>query len=131
MQPTNLSVSEHSILNNLPIVEESRENYIRTFHASFDPKDSYRAADYYYNVALLNPNINSAEDFSRRIVAEMVKDGITQNRMQKIVEHLPIKGEIKQAIGTIIQSSEIKSAIRRAKSKMSNANESEDYEEIR
>ena len=131
MQPTKLSVSEHSILNNLPAIEESRENYIKTFHASFDPKDSYRAADYYYNVTLLNPNINSTEDFSRRIVTEMIKDGITQNRMQKIVEHLPIKGEIKQAIGTIIQSAETKSAIRKVKNAANKNIENEEFEETR
>ncbi len=110
-RPTELLQKEHNIWENFPTMEESRENYIKDCKADLDPKDTYRAANYYSIVTLLNPEVKSAEDFSRCMVEEMVKDGITPGRMNKIADQSKLHVEMREKIKQIVQSPETKTAI--------------------
>ena len=96
-------------------MEESRENYIKDCKADLNMKEFYQAANYYSIVTLLNAEVNSAEDFSRRMVEEMVKDGITQNRMMRIIEKSQVHAEMREKIKQIAQSPETKSALRKVR----------------
>jgi len=114
-RPTELLQRGHTIWDNFPTMEESSENYIKDCKADLDIKDAYRAANYYSIVTLLNPEVKSAEDFSRCMVEEMVKDGITPGRMNKIIEQSRVHAELKEKIKQIVQSPETKTAIRKVK----------------
>ena len=112
-RPTDLLKKKHTIGENFPTMEESRENYIKDCKADLNMKEVYQAANYYSIVTLLNPEVNSAEDFSKRMVEEMVRDGITQNRMMKIIEKSQVHAEMREKIKQIAQSPETKSSLRK------------------
>lgn len=114
-RPTGLLQKRHTIGDNFPTMEESRENYIKDCKADLNMKDVYQAANYYSIVTLLNPAVNSAEDFSKRMVEEMVKGGITQNRMMRIIEKSQVHAEMREKIKQIAQSPETKSALRKVR----------------
>ena len=109
-------------------MEESRENYIKDCKADLNMKDVYQVANYYSIVTLLNAEVNSAEDFSRRMVEEMVKDGITQNRMIRIIEKSQASAEMREKLKQIAQSSETKSALRKVRVQANVAAENIDNE---
>ena len=113
--PTELLRKEHSIWANFPTMEESRESYIKDCQPDIDEKDIHPFANYYSTVTLLNPEVQSKDDFSRCMVEEMVKDGLSQNRMNKIVGKSSLNSDIREKVKQIIQSSETKSALRKAK----------------
>lgn len=130
-RPTELLQKEHNILENFPTMEESRENYIKDCKADLDPKDTYRAANYYSIVTLLNPEVKSADDFSRCMVEEMVKDGITPGRMNKIADQSKLHVEMREKIKHIVQSPETKTAIRKMKAQTSGTVEDKDISDAR
>lgn len=130
-RPTEILQRVHPIWENFPTMEESRENYIRDCKADLDIKDTYRAANYYSIVTLLNPEVNSAEDFPKCMVEEMVKDGITPGRMNKIIEQSRVHVELKEKIKQIVQSPETRSAIRKAKTQMNEQAETAEITDAR
>ena len=130
-RPTELLQRVHTIWENFPTMEESRENYIKDCKADLDIKDTYRAANYYSIVTLLNPEVQSAEDFSKCMVEEMVKDGITPGRMNKIVEQSRVHGELKDKIKQLVQSPETKSAVRKVKAQMGESAETVEITDAR
>ena len=130
-RPTEILQRVHPIWENFPTMEESRENYIKDCKADLDIKDTYRAANYYSIVTLLNPEVNSAEDFSKCMVEEMVKDGITPGRMNKIIEQSRVHVELKEKIKQIVQSPETRSAIRKAKTQMNEQAETTEITDAR
>ena len=130
-RPTELLQRVHTIWENFPTMEESRENYIKDCKADLDIKDTYRAANYYSIVTLLNPEVQSAEDFSKCMVEEMVKDGITPGRMNKIVEQSRVHGELKEKIKQLVQSPETKSAVRKVKAQTSEPDETAEIADVR
>ena len=129
-RPTELLKREHAIWENFPTMEESRENYIKDCKADLDVKEGYRAANYYSIVTLLNPEVNSAEDFSKRMVEEMVEDGLSQSRMNKIADQSGLHVAVKEKIKQIVQSPETKSAVRKIRAQRNEAAEATEADEI-
>ena len=130
-RPAELLQRVHTIWENFPTMEESRENYIKDCRADLDVKDTYRASNYYSIVTLLNPEVESAEDFGKCMVEEMVKDGITPGRMNKIVEQSRLHTELKDKIKQLVQSPETKSALRKVKAQKSEPSETAENTEAR
>ena len=129
--PTELLQKKHRLWDNFPDMEESRENYIRDCRPELDMKEPHAVANYYSTVTMLNPEVKSAENFTRHMVEEMVKDGISQNRMIRIADKSSLNPDIRENLKQAIQSPETKSAIRKAKVQKSEASETAEISESR
>ena len=65
------------------------------------------------------------------MVEEMVKDGITPGRMNKIIEQSRVHVELKEKIKQIVQSPETRSAVRKVKAQINEQAETAEITDAR